>query len=166
MKKNETAESNGEMAADLAALDLAAAAPVAAETAAAVQAESVQAAARLELADEIKGLVSLAVPMLAPVFPCLPGIYTEPVTAAAAEAIAAVCKKHGWLPDGIAGGYGEEVTAAVVLLPLAFTTYRGCREDLDVKKPGAPLPLPGAGGAPVEGCGNVVIGGTVVAPGG
>ncbi len=85
-----------------------------------------------KLSNEIAGLVTMLVRMASPVFPSLPGIYTEETTATAAHAVAAVCGKHGWMKGGVAGGYGEEVTAACVLLPLALATYMGVKRDLAV----------------------------------
>jgi len=63
--------------------------------------------------------------------PSLETIYTPEVTASAAGAVAAVCQKHGWLPEGIAGQYGEEIAAAVVLLPLGFATVRAVKGDIE-----------------------------------
>lgn len=87
-------------------------------------------AAGEKLAGEIAGLVSMFVKVASPALPSLAGIYTEETTAAASQAVAAVCKKHGWMQDGVAHGYGEEVAAACVLLPLAFATYQGVKRDL------------------------------------
>lgn len=86
------------------------------------------------LAEEIAGLVTLAVKVLAPVFPSLPGIYTEEMTGAAAGAVGAVCEKHGWFAGGIAGKYGEELAAALVVGPLAVQTYAAMKADIEKRR--------------------------------
>lgn len=82
------------------------------------------------LGNEITGLALMLVEVLGKPFPSLKQIYTPQVTAAAGEAIARVCVKHGWLPNGLSGGYGEELAAAMILLPLAYQTYQGVNHDL------------------------------------
>lgn len=126
-----------EQAAELAALEAQAGAEVAP-----VQAAEAAAPSR-DLAAEIKALTLAFVGMAAPILPSLRAIYTEDATAAAAGAVAAVCQKHGWLQSGLVGDYGEEIAAAVVLLPLALATYRGVTADIAAMKPkpqGAALP--------------------------
>lgn len=88
-----------------------------------------------DLASELTGAILLLVACAAPAFPCLPGIYTQETTEKASAVIAALCRKHGWLQGGLAQGHGEEMAAAIVLLPLAYVTYTGIRGDLDAKKP-------------------------------
>jgi hypothetical protein len=87
-----------------------------------------------DLAGEITGLVLMLVAVANPMFPSLSGIYTKEATAQAAAAIAALCRKHGWLQGGLAQGHGEEVAAAIVLLPLAWATYSGVKGDLQKAK--------------------------------
>jgi hypothetical protein len=92
-----------------------------------------------DLAGELAGLVSLAVATLSPVFPSLKAIYTEPVTNTAAQAIAAVCHKHGWCQDGVMGRWGEEIACAAIVLPLAWQTSNGIKADIKARQP-APDP--------------------------
>lgn len=92
--------------------------------------------ARPVLAEELKGLVLAFVAMASPMLPSLRRIYTEETTAAAAQAVAAVCDKHGWLQGGLMGDYGVEISAAVVLVPLAIATRAGIIEDLNAAKKG------------------------------
>lgn len=82
------------------------------------------------LGNEITGLALMLVEVLGKPFPSVKQLYTPQVTAAAGEAIARVCVKHGWLLNGLAGGYGEELAAAVLLLPLGYQTYQGVSKDL------------------------------------
>ena len=98
------------------------------------------AAAVPDLAGEIAGLVTAAVGMLAPMFPSLPGIYTPQATQAAAQAVAGVCQKHGWLQDGMMGRWGEEIACAAIVGPLAFATYQGVQADMAARKPAEPKP--------------------------
>lgn len=83
------------------------------------------------LADEIAGIVLSVTAVLAPALPSLKRIYTPETTRAAGTSIAAVCVKHGWLSGGLMGEYAEEISAAVILLPLAVTTYQGVKGDVD-----------------------------------
>lgn len=92
------------------------------------------------LAQEIEGLVTLAVKVLAPAFPSLPGIYTQDVTGAASGAVAALCEKHGWLSGGLAGKYGEELAVAVIVGPLAVQTWVSCKADMEARRAARPAP--------------------------
>lgn len=116
-----------EQAADLAALR--AAAEQGSEIAPISAAEQDQAPAGPDLAQELQGLVSMAVVALGPIWPSLTRIYTDDVVQPASKAIAAVCNKHGWLSDGITGRWGEEIACAAIVGPLALATYKGIQED-------------------------------------
>lgn len=120
----------------IAAEDRADAPPTPAGAEAAPGAEAVPAGPTL--AQEIEGLVSLAVKVLSPAFPSLPSIYTDEITGAAAGAVAAVCQKHGWLSGGLAGQYGEELAALVIVGPLAVQTYTACKADAEARRAKAP----------------------------
>lgn len=122
---------NTEQAADLAALQAVANDTPAGAPAPAGQHQAVQGP---DLAQEIAGLVSVAVATLSPIFPSLKGIYTDETTAAASNAIAVVCKKHGWLSGGMMGNYGEEIACLAIVGPLAFATYQGVQSDLEAKR--------------------------------
>lgn len=154
---------SAEQAADLAALQAAASA----EPVAPGAPEAVPEVARPELADEIRALLLTFVSLAGPVLPSLPRIYTEETAGTAAAAIATVCRKHGWLADGMMGDWGEEIAAAVVLLPLGFATVQGVRADLAaLRKPAA---KPGQVAAPMQdapqspGAREVIIGAPIVA---
>lgn len=107
-----------------------------------------------DLAAEIVGLVTVAVATLGPMFPSLKATYTPEVTQAAAEAVARVCRKHGWLEGGMMGKWGEEIACVAIVGPLAFQTYQGIRADLEARKPkpaeriaGSAVPAPAPGKA-------------------
>lgn len=124
-----------EQAADLAALQ-AAAGSEAEGLATTDQAE----APRLDLAQEIAGLASVAVATLGPMFPSLKTIYTPEMTEAAAQAIAAVCNKHGWMQGGMMGRWGEEIACVAILGPLALQTVKGVKADLAAREKDKPTP--------------------------
>lgn len=122
-----------EQAADLAALTAAASEGAAQPGAPVAEPEP----AGPDLAQEIAGLVTVAVATLGPLFPSLRTTYTPEVTQAAAESIARVCDKHGWLQGGMMGKWGEEIACAAIVGPLAFQTYQGVKADLEARKPPA-----------------------------
>jgi hypothetical protein len=86
------------------------------------------------LSDEVAGLIGAVVAALSPALPSLSGIYTASATKAAASAIAAVCVKRGWLSGGLFGEYKEEISAAVILIPIGMATYQGVMADLAMAK--------------------------------
>lgn len=115
-----------EQAADLAALTAAASGGEVKATDTATDGGQLQP----QLAEELAGMIAMAVATLAPMFPSLKKTYTQEVTATAAGAIAAVCNKHGWMQGGMFGEFGEEVACIAIVGPLAFSTYTGIRADL------------------------------------
>lgn len=115
-----------EQAADLAALQAAAAEQPGAMPVSMAEPEP----AGPNLAQEITGIITVAVQTLGPMFPSLREVYTKETTEAAAGAIAAVCNKHGWLQGGMFGEWGEEIACVAVCGPLALATYQGVRGDL------------------------------------
>lgn len=110
------------------------------------------------LADEIAAIVLSVTTVLAPALPSLKSIYTPETTRAAGAAVAAVCVKHGWLSGGLMGEYAEEISAAVIILPLAITTYQGVKGDVDNLKAKAEPKKPPV----VVGSSEVVAGPTIV----
>ena len=123
-KENHTPE----QAADLAALTAASQSGEAAATGQAAQ-QQVQAAPQ-QLAEEIAGVIAMAVATFGPMFPSLKETYTPEITGAAAGAIAAVCKKHGWMQGGMFGEWGEEIACLAIVGPLAVTTVAGIKGDI------------------------------------
>ena len=82
------------------------------------------------LGNEVCGIVLAMVATLGPALPSLKRIYTPEVTKAAADSVARVCVKYGWLSDGLMGQWGEEIGAAVILVPLAVTTAQAVKGDI------------------------------------
>lgn len=131
MDKNQNAlptlaDMPAEQAADLAALQ----AGAAEQGAAILAAEEANAPPAVDLAGEISGLLLAFVAMAKPILPSLSRIYTEETAGAAGGAIASLCNKHGWMTGGLLDGYGEEVAAAVVLIPLTISTVQGVKADI------------------------------------
>lgn len=144
-----------EQAADLAALE-AAAATAGPEPGSPEAMQIQQQGSAEKIAGELAALVLAFVAMAKPILPSLSEIYTPDATQVAAHAVAGICVKHGWLGDGLMGEWGEEIAAAVVLVPMGVATYQGIRGDLEKRKPKQPdLIAPGAktvtaGYAPTE----------------
>lgn len=134
-----------EQAADLAALQAAAA-----STETAPDTTDQGEAPRMDLAQEIAGLATVAVATLGPLFPSIKTIYTPEVTQAAAQAIAAVCNKHGWMQNGMMGEWGEEIACLAIVGPLALQTVKGVKADLAAREKDKPAP-PERIAAPVTG---------------
>jgi len=111
------------------------------------------------LTDEIAALVLSVTTVLAPALPSLKRIYTPETTKAAGAAVAAVCVKHGWLSGGLMGEYSEEISAAVIVLPLAVATYQGVKGDVASLKAKAEPKKPPVVESPAE----VVAGPAIVA---
>lgn len=136
-----------EQAADLAALQAAAAGT---EAEAGLATTDTGEPPRVDLATEIAGLASVAVATLGPMFPSIKSIYTPEVTQAAAQAIAAVCNKHGWMQGGMLGEWGEEIACLAIVGPLALQTVKGVKADIAAREKDQPAP-PERIAAPVMG---------------
>ena len=119
---------SAEQAADFAALQAAASEG---EGAAAAQDAAASVPAVVGLSDEIAGLIGAFVTIAAPMYPCLNEIYTPENISQVGEVLGALCTKHGWLSGGLMGDYAEEITAAIVVLPLGFATYKGVKGDIE-----------------------------------
>jgi hypothetical protein len=92
----------------------------------------------LTLDAEMAMLMGMIVNVLKPALPSLEGIYTPPVIQALAGSTAAVCKKHGWLQNGIGGKYGEELALGMIVVPLGIATYKGVTADIAAQKAAKP----------------------------
>lgn len=102
-----------------------------------------------KLTAELGGFIAAAVAGLSPMLPSLKEIYTDETIGMVASSVSVVCVKHGWLKEGIAGKYGEEVAAAFVLLPVAVATYKGVSADLAALAAKNKPQLPAPAAAPV-----------------
>lgn len=87
------------------------------------------------LAEQISGMLAMIVGVAGPMFPSLQLIYTPEAIERVGVAMQPLCEKHNWLQDGIAGKYGEELMALMVVGPLAYATYTGISNDVASRKP-------------------------------
>lgn len=146
----ERAITSTEQAADFAALQAAANEGGGAPGAPAEPVEHVP-----DLGQEIKGLATVAVATLGPMFPSLKTIYTPQVIEAAAQAIAGVCNKHGWMQGGMMGEWGEEIACIAIVGPLAWQTHQGIKADMAAREKDKPTKIEALTGpdlaAPVPG---------------
>ena len=115
--------------AQAAALDAQTAA-ASADPAAAPEPEAV----KVDTAAEVAALLGAVSGMLAPVFPCLPSIYTESTCKRLGDAAAPVMDKYGLSVGGLFERWGAEITLLATALPVALATYRGCRADLAARR--------------------------------
>lgn len=111
---------------EIAEIDRMHSAPPAGEVGAPPEPQPVQ----IDEAGQIAGVLTLLAGMGAPMFPSIGKIYTEQTIAGIAQALAPVFKKHGWSTAGMFGKYAEEIAAASVILPVAWATYTGIRQDI------------------------------------
>lgn len=95
------------------------------------------------LAGQVDGLISVTIGILAPAFPSLNQIYTPETRATLAGAVAPVMVKHGWNLGDVYGKYSEEITLAMVAIPLGMATYQGVKGDIDARKKAAKGEQPG-----------------------
>lgn len=99
----------------------------------------------VNLEAELSALLRVGVAVLGPMFPSLREIYTNETIQTVGAVVAPVCRKNGWLSQGVGGKYAEEMAAGAVLLPLAVATYAGVSADLEARKAAQrkdPEPLP------------------------
>jgi hypothetical protein len=78
--------------------------------------------------------LSLALTVLAPIFPSLEGVYPEAVRNQVAQSLAPVLTKYNVNLADIGGNWKEEIGAAIVCVPIALATYKAIRHDLDAKE--------------------------------
>jgi len=87
------------------------------------------------LADEISGMLKMLSAVVAPFFPTVAEIYSAERCDAIGEGVAPLCRKYGWLEGGIGGKYAEEIMAAVIVLPVAWSTVEAVKGDLAARRP-------------------------------
>lgn len=83
-----------------------------------------------ELADEIQGTILMVAEILKPALPNVAALYQPDVAEAVGAAVAALCKKHGWLQDGLMGEWREEIACLMICGPLAWATYGAAKDDM------------------------------------
>lgn len=76
-------------------------------------------------------MLSMAVQVLAPMFPSLRQVYTPDTISAVAGAAVPLANKHGWNIGGLLGDYAEELAFAAVAIPLGMATYQAVLADLE-----------------------------------
>jgi hypothetical protein len=86
------------------------------------------------LSKVVQGAVGVVVKMLSPAFPSLLQIYTPPTIAQLGDAVAPVMVKHGWNLGDLGEKYAEEITLAMVAIPLGMATYQGIQGDIEARK--------------------------------
>jgi hypothetical protein len=86
------------------------------------------------LTAEVSGLITILLALLSPPFPSLKTIYSPAVVEKLSSSIAVVCVKRQWLEGGFMGDYAEEMTLALIVLPLGIQTYHAVKADLAVLK--------------------------------
>lgn len=96
---------------------------------------------------EAKAVFGVAVMMLTPVLPYLPGIYTDEALGNLAAAYVPVAQKYGWDMSTWLGQYAAEIALAGVAIPLAMRTSAAHQAWLRAKQAAA-APKPEA--APQE----------------
>jgi len=92
-------------------------------------------------AQQVHLILSMAVPMLSPMFPSLEGIYTDHQNQIVAAALAPVMTKYGINLGGMTDK--PEIAALIVLGPLAFATYQGVKGDIAARNAQLPKGAPG-----------------------
>jgi hypothetical protein len=126
---------------ELDSLELAAAAvdgQVASEAPQAV-ADAQQAAEVLSMADmntrTVAGVLEMAAPMIAPLYPSVAAVYTPDVCAQVGGALGPVMAKYGIDLGEWGGKYKEELTALFVCVPIMLETVKAVKADVAAKTP-------------------------------
>lgn len=79
---------------------------------------------------QVEGLLTMAVQLLAPMFPSLGQVYTPKTINALASVTVPLANKYGWDVGGLFGRYAEEVAFIAVALPLGMASYQAVLHDL------------------------------------
>jgi hypothetical protein len=91
-------------------------------------------------ASAVAGVLSLAIPLIAPLYPSLEGIYTPEVCERVAASLGPLLAKYGVNMEDMGGKYREEIAAAFICGPIAVATYKGIKADVEARA-GAPKAL-------------------------
>lgn len=96
-----------------------------------VAAQEQQAAqAQINEVQELTTVLQLASSLFFPLFPSLQKIYTPEACATLAGAMVPVMVRRGWSVAGMLAGWGEEITLAIVAIPLAMSTSQAIKADI------------------------------------
>lgn len=89
-------------------------------------------------------LNSLLVPLAVQMWPSVGANLSPDRVKAPCMTFAALCKKRGWLQDGLMGGENAvEIACAFATVPLVIATYKGIRADIAARQPAQPTSVPG-----------------------
>lgn len=103
-----------------------------------------------DVAAEVAALLQAVAGMLAPVFPSLATIYTEPTCRRLGEAAAPVMDKYGVSVGGLFDRWGAEITLAATALPVALASWQGIKADMAASRVQAAKPANEAGNYAAE----------------
>lgn len=88
----------------------------------------------MTLEGELEMYLTMLFNMLFPAFPSLKPLYTPEVIKGIAIQTSVVCRKHGWLVNGLGGQFAEELALLVMVVPLGVATYAAVKHDLAIMK--------------------------------
>lgn len=98
----------------------------------------------------VAGVLEMASPMIAPMYPKVAAVYTPDVCAQVGGALGPVMAKYGIDLGEWGGRYKEELTALFVCVPIALATFKALKEDVADRAPPEKLAsgdlAPGAAG--------------------
>jgi hypothetical protein len=83
----------------------------------------------------VAGVLEMAAPMIAPLYPSVAAVYTPDVCAQVGGALGPVMAKYGIDLGDWGGKYKEELTALFVCVPVALATLKAIKADVAAKQP-------------------------------
>jgi hypothetical protein len=112
-------------------------------------AEAQQAADVMSMADmntrAVAGVLEMAAPMIAPLYPSVAAVYTPAVCEQVGGALGPVLAKYGIDLGEWGGKWKEEITALFVCVPIMLETVKAVKADIAAR---VPPPAVGQGGEP------------------
>jgi hypothetical protein len=111
-------------------------------------AEAQEEAQAASLADNngrmVAGVLEMAAPMIAPMYPSVAAVYTPDVCAQVGGALGPVMAKYGIDLGEWGGKYKEELTALFVCVPVALATFKALKADVAARTPKTPQEIEAA----------------------
>ena len=95
--------------------------------------EGAEATSAVDPAKEMAAVIGVAVGLLSPALPYLPGIYTQERIQQIAAAYVPVAEKHGWNMGGWMEQWGAEIALGAVALPALMQTVQAHKAYKDAK---------------------------------
>lgn len=86
----------------------------------------------------VAGVLEMASPIIAPLYPSVAAVYTPDVCAQVGGALGPVLAKYGIDLSEWGSKYKEEVTALFVCVPVALATVKAIKEDIAARAPADP----------------------------